>query len=79
MYVLPILNVKFPSLFKFMHLNSAETIEENKKCSWVAEEKVFCNFELIMTYTYDGTQFFAIFYDHDVIKSQCQQNCFQIM
>ena len=49
MYVLPILNVKFPSLFKFMHLNSAETIEENKKCSWVAEEKVFCNFELIMT------------------------------
>ena len=49
MYVLPILNVKFPSLFKFMHLNSAETIEENKKRSWVAEEKVFCNFELIMT------------------------------
>ena len=48
MHVLPLLNVKFPSFFKFKHRNSVETIKENKNCLWL-EKKFFCYLELFMT------------------------------
>ena len=41
MHVLPILNVKFPNLFKFKFHNSVKTIKENKNCSLVGEESFF--------------------------------------
>ena len=52
MYVLPILNVKFPSLFKFKHPNSVVTMKENKNCSLVGEESFllfWTNYDFILT------------------------------
>ena len=48
MHVLPILNVKFPSLFNLKHSNFVKTIKENKTTPWL-EKEVFCYFELIMS------------------------------
>ena len=41
MHDLPILNVKFPNLFKFKFYNSVKTIKEKKNCSLVGEESFF--------------------------------------
>ena len=47
-----ILNVKFPSLLKFKHPDSVETLKENKNCSLVGEESFLLfrtNYDFILT------------------------------
>ena len=40
-FVVPILNVNFPNLFKFKLHNSAKTMKENKSCSSLGKERFF--------------------------------------
>ena len=40
-FVVPILNVNFPNLFKFKLHNSVKTMKENKRCSFLGEERSF--------------------------------------